>query len=117
MTDKSESKIPFEVFVDDNFHYQDESERYKHGEYDTWEEAVETCKKLVDGELLHLYKPGESAGELYFSYTSFGEDPFIRPAPRGERFSAWEYAQQRCEEISTNGAISRATMATDGEDA
>jgi len=117
MTDKSESKPPFEVFVDDNFHYQDESERYKHGEYQTWEEAVATCKQIVDAELLPLYKPGKSAAELYYSYTSFGEDPFIRPAPHGERFSAWEYARQRCDEIVTNGAPGRATMSTDGEDA
>ncbi len=107
MTEKSESKILFDVFVDDNFHYQDESERYKHGEYETWEEAVATCKRIVDADLLHLYKAGESTTELYYSYTSFGEDPFIRPAPHGERFSAWEYAQQRCEEICTNGAASR----------
>ena len=114
MTEKSESKPRFAVFVDDNFHYQDESERYRLGEYETWEEAVAACRKLVDGSLLHLYKPGESAADLYFSYTSFGEDPFIRPSPRGERFSAWEYARQRCNEICAN---SRGKMATEGEDA
>ena len=92
-------KIRYEVFVDDNFHYQDESERYKYGEYDTYEAAVEACKKIVDQELSHLYRDDETALELYSSYTSFGEDPFIRPASRTDRFSAWEYARQRCEEI------------------
>ena len=58
--------------------------------------------KIVDGELLHVYKKGVSAAELYNSYTSFGEDPFIRPSPRSRRFSAWEYARQRCEEICRN---------------
>ena len=95
----SNSKIWFEVFVDDNFHYQDESDRYKQGDYDTHEEAVKVCKEIVDGELLHLYEKGASATDLYFSYTSFGEDPFIRPSPGGQRFSAWEYARQRCEGI------------------
>ena len=95
MTEKSKAQVRYEVFVDDNFHYQDESERYKHGEYDTYEEAVEACKKL-----LHLHEKGQTASELYHSYTSFGEDPFIRPAPRDERFSAWEYARQRCEQIT-----------------
>ena len=89
----------FEVLVDDNFHYQDESERYKQGEYETYEEAVKVCKAIVDGELLHVYEEGTSAADLYNSYTSFGEDPFIRPSPEGQRFSAWEYARQRCEEI------------------
>ena len=89
----------FEVFVDDNFHYQDESERYKQGEYETYGDAIKVCREIVDGELLHLYEKGTSAADLYFSYTSFGEDPFIRPAPDGQRFSAWEYARQRCEEI------------------
>ena len=117
MTEKSASKTLFEVFVDDNFHYQDESERYKQGEYDTWEAAVAGCKRLVDGELLHLYAPGDSALELYSSYTSFGEDPFIRPCPRGERFSAWEYARRRCDEICATGAGERDRMANEGTDA
>jgi hypothetical protein len=97
-----ETKTRFEVYVDDNFHYQDESERYKYGEYDTYDEAVKVCKEIVDGELLHVYKKGISAAELYYSYTSFGEDPFIRPSAQGQRFSAWEYARQRCGEICRN---------------
>ncbi len=88
-----------EVLVDDNFHYQDEPERYKQGEYETYEEAVKVCKEIIDGELLHVYGEGTSATDLYDSYTSFGEDPFIRQSPGGQRFSAWEYARQRCEEI------------------
>ena len=90
----------FEVLVDDNFHYHDESERFKHGEFETYQEAVNACKEIVDAELLGLYKKGTSAAELYASYTSFGEDPFIRPAPKEDRFSAWEYARKRCEEFT-----------------
>ena len=45
-------KISFEVLVDDNFHYQDEAERYKYGEYETYELAVKVCKDIVDEELL-----------------------------------------------------------------
>lgn len=98
MKDK-QTQIRYEVFVDDNFHYQDESERYKLGEYDSYEAAVEACKQIVDRELSHLHGNNATPAELYSSYTSFGEDPFIRPAPRKNRFSAWEYARQRCEEI------------------
>ena len=93
-------KTTFEVLVDDNFHYQDESERYKYGEYETYEEAVAVCRGIVDRELLHMYENGTSAADLYITYTSFGEDPFVRPAPRKGKFSAWEYARQRCAEIA-----------------
>jgi hypothetical protein len=34
------------VFVDDNFHHMDESERYKLGEFSSCEEATEACKKI-----------------------------------------------------------------------
>ena len=98
MKDK-QTQTRYEVFVDDNFHYQDESERYKYGEYDSYEAAVEACRRIVDGQLSHLHQDSMSAADLYSSYTSFGEDPFIRPAPRTNKFSAWEYARQRCEEI------------------
>lgn len=117
MTEKSESKVCFEVFVDDNFHYQDESERYMYGEYETYEAAVEACRRIIDRDLLHLYRQGEGAAELYFSYTSFGEDPFVRPSSPNERFSVWEYAKQRCDEICTNGSTGRVRMEPEGENA
>ena len=117
MTEKTESKVPFEIFVDDNFHYQDESGRYKFGEYDTYERAVEVCKEIVEGELLHLCEQGKSAAELYSSYTSFGKDPYIKPGLPEERFSAWDYARQRCEEICANNPPAQAKMEHEGEDA
>ena len=115
MTEKSKTR--FEVFVDDNFHYQDESERYKYGDYETYEKAVEVCKEIVDEELLHLYKSGKNAAELYCSYTSFGEDPFIRPSPPKERFSAWNYARQRCEELCANNSTVQVKIGPRGADA
>jgi len=87
--------MKYEVFVDDNFHYMDEDERYKLGEFDTEEEAVAACKEIVDKFLLFNYKPGMTAEELYSHYTDFGEDPFVRPGS----FSAWTYAKERCPEI------------------
>ncbi len=90
------------VFVDDNFHYMDESERYALGEYATLEEAIEVCKKIVDEYLMSALKPGMTAQELNFSYTSFGEDPFIIANPlahSGVLFSAWDYARQRSKDL------------------
>ena len=71
------SKKKYEVYVDDNFHYMDESERYKLGDFETCEEAVAACKKIVDEFLEQGYEKGMSFKELYEGYIGFGEDPFI----------------------------------------
>ena len=81
--------------VDDNFHYMDESERYKDGEFDNYDEAVEKCKAIVDEYLLSALEPDMTAEQLFTSYTMFGEDPFI--LGKGEySYSSWDYAKERC---------------------
>jgi hypothetical protein len=95
--------MSYRVLIDDNFHYQDESERVQHGVFATAEEALAACRSIVDGFLIDALKPGMSADALYESYTAFGEDPFIVPVDPGEApvmFSAWEYARRRCTEIA-----------------
>lgn len=87
------------VLVDDNFHYQDEDERYKLGEFDDLAAAISACQRVVDGYLTEAYEPGMSAADLHRSYTSFGEDPYIVGADQPVPFSAWDYAKQRCQEI------------------
>lgn len=87
--------MSFKVYVDDNFNYMDEDERSLQGEYETQEEAIEQCKHIVDGCLAFQLMPGMTAKELFDRYTSFGEDPFIE----GVKFSAWEYAEKRCNEL------------------
>jgi hypothetical protein len=94
----------FTVHVADNFHFMDEDETYARGEYATWAEAVAAAGQIVDDCLAHLYRPGITAADLYDMYTSFGDDPCIRPAPDGEQFSAWDYAKQRCNELCAAGA-------------
>jgi hypothetical protein len=86
------------VWVDDNYHYMDEDERYKLGEFKTLDAAIAACKKIVDDFLASTYAPGMSAAELNASYTGFGEDPWIAGEER-VLFSAWTYAEQRCAEI------------------
>ena len=98
MEKRGQSK-KYVVYVDDNFHYMDESERYKLGAFETCEEAVETCKRIVDEFLEQGYRKGVSFKELYRGYTMFGEDPFIISVDRTCRFSAWDYAKQRCREL------------------
>ena len=98
LRDKSEGK-KYEVYVDDNFHFMDESERYRVGEFQSHDEAVAACKKVVDGFLEGEFKKGMSSEELYELYMMFGEDPFIIPSDEAEHFSAWEYAKGRCMEL------------------
>jgi len=88
------------VYVDDNFHYMDEDERYCLGAFDSLEAALAACRKIVDAFLQD--KPAKTADELYDLYTSFGEDPWIKgpsPASGTPPFSAWDYARQRCKEL------------------
>ena len=94
--------MPYKVLVDDNFHYQDEDERYEQGQFETYEAALEAAQTIVNEFLASEYRPGMTAEQLYEQYTGFGEDPFIKPHPDDrERFSAWDYAKKRCEEICT----------------
>lgn len=96
--------MKYMVLVDDNFHYMDESERYTHGEYDSAEDAIAECKKMVDEFLTENYKDGISADDLYSYYKGFGEDPFIGSDDTECKFSAWNYAKERCREMCSEQA-------------
>ena len=97
----------YEVFVDDNFHYMDEEERYSAAVFPTYGEALAHAKQIVDKSLLDLHEPGKSADDLMASYVQFGEDPWISPTPEGtERFSARDHARQRALEIES-GQVTR----------
>jgi len=43
--------MKYQVSTDDNFHYMDETERIDGNGYDTYEEAVEEAKRIVDNSL------------------------------------------------------------------
>ena len=98
---KSRSENPkYTVYVDDNYHYMDEDERYTLGVFDTEEEAVRAAKNVIDKFLPDTCTPGTTAESLYESYVGFGEDPWIP----GSTFSAWDYAREKCAQIcSGNG--------------
>jgi hypothetical protein len=97
----AESGYKYTVYVDDNYHYMDESERYKKGDYATLDEAIAACKQMVDDFLKDEVEPGGTAAERHAQYTGFGPDPFIvtdDPNVGSVPFSAWSYAQERCEQ-------------------
>src|SRR3954447_5502683 len=89
----------YTVKVDDNFHFMDRDERYEDGTFGSYEDALAACKRIVEASLTEQYQPGMTAEELFSRYRSFGDDPFISPYDPDRRFSAWEYAQVRAEEI------------------
>lgn len=95
--------MTYRVLVDDNFHYQDERERYAAGEFKTCEQAVARCRKIVDRSLRDLFKAGMTAEELFRQYTLFGEDPWISADTGDVEFSARTYAQEKCAEICSGG--------------
>lgn len=88
------------VYVDDNYHYGDENERYKLGEYETREEAISACKRKVDEYFERIQRGQFTFKELWEGYMMYGEDPFISNDDNESRFSAWDYAKQRCGEHS-----------------
>ncbi|MDA1208402.1 MAG: hypothetical protein O2904_00010 [bacterium] len=91
-----EKKQTFTVMVDDFFHYQDRSERYKQGEYDTLEEAIAVCKKIVDSFIPSSLE-ADALRVAFQEYSMFGEDPFIEGS---SAFSASKYANQRYKELN-----------------
>lgn len=84
------------VMVDDNFHYMDESHRYKHGEFSTYAEAVIACKKIVDEELADMLKQGTDPKKLSSTWSMFGDDPFIIGGSK--MFSARDYVTEKTKE-------------------
>jgi len=94
-------KKRYKVYVDENSHYKDESERNLKGDYDDCDTAVNVCKQIVDDFLTKAYSEAKSEDQLWREYTNWGEDPFI-VVTEGEnncRFSAWDYAKERIREI------------------
>jgi hypothetical protein len=93
----------YKVLVNDNAHYMDITEVTEHGVFASAEEAVAACKNIVDDDLASMCRPGTSAAELYRLYLAWGPDPFaisMNPDDPAVEFSAWGYAEQRCEYLA-----------------
>jgi len=98
----------YRVYVDDNFHYQDESERYLEGEYGDCPAAVAACRRIVDDYLDRALPEAGTEKELWRSYTLFGEDPFIvvTDGKKNCSFSAWDYARERIRDLVGSSGVS-----------
>ena len=81
----------YKIFIDDNYHYMDESERCAAGSYSSLEEAVEKCKEITIKSLEHFYENGITPENLSAQWAMFGEDPFIVGGDGPVPFSARKY--------------------------
>jgi hypothetical protein len=98
-----EIPMPFRVIVAENSHYMDEKEHWEAGTFATLEEAVAKAKQIVDTSLDEALAAGGSEKEFYEHYVRWGDDPFIRVIDGqqdGVNFSAWDYAKERCAELT-----------------
>jgi hypothetical protein len=94
--------LPYKVFMGDNFHFMDEGEGYELGALPTAEAAIAKAEHQLNAELLHLFKPGMTAEELYSDWSDFGELPTVRAvgdAPQVS-WSGLSYAKQRAAAIA-----------------
>lgn len=93
-------KDQYTVFVDDNYHPMDGSERYAAGSYASLEEAVNNCKKITISSLRDLYEEEITPEELIAQWAMFGEDPYVFGGAGGVPFSARKFiSTELCKEI------------------
>lgn len=89
--------MKYHVYLDDNFHYGDESERLSAGGFETLDEATTRARTIVEESLAHLREPGMTTDQLLAQFALFGDDPFIvGPSAEGSDsplFSARDYAR------------------------
>ena len=91
--------MSYKVFIDENAHHGDESERWLQGEAESYESALAACHRIIDEFLASNHRAGMTADDLFKLYSLFGEDPFIVPDDGAQRFSGWDYAKRRCAEL------------------
>lgn len=82
----------YEVLVDDNFHFMDESERSSMGSFATLREALSLCLEIIGRDILQGDCEHKTAEEINNAYMMMGEDPHI-VGPHKMPFSAWDYAK------------------------
>lgn len=90
----------YKIYVDDNYHYMDESERYAAGSYDSLEEAINKCRELTIKSLKGLYEKGITPEDLSAQWAMFGEDPYVFGGDGAVPFSARKFVSpELCKEI------------------
>jgi hypothetical protein len=91
--------VRYEVFVDDNARYMDDSHRRRHGAFADAADAVLACRSIVDA-FFETANLDCTADELFAQYCTFGDDPFIVTDDASCTFSARQYAKARCHALA-----------------
>jgi len=93
--------MKFYLKVFDNNHHWDESSAYKHGSFETYEEAVNGAKTIIREFLSGESRFGSKVDDLMGSYIMYGEEPVIFPnePTDGKIFSPRAFAEAYANEI------------------
>jgi hypothetical protein len=95
----------WEVWVSQPFHLSGEAEQTRVGVFASCEEALATCRHLVDEFVEAQASRVGDAEALLAEWRESGPEPWIQPAPdaAGETvdclFAAAQYARRRCDEL------------------
>ncbi len=95
------TKQKYTVRILDNFHFMDRSEEYNSGIFNTYDEAVDKCKSILNEFLEDAVRPNDSADSLHTCWLMYGENPLIFGDATGN-FSSSEFVKQRCEELTNS---------------
>jgi len=101
MTTYSSSNCPqkFSVDVFSERRPLSESPWLHMGKFDDLNQAINTCKKIVDDFLSSRGNVAESADQLVADFLHYGDVPTINGAENLNCFDIYEYLTQRCGEI------------------
>ena len=92
--------VGFTVYVDDNYHYMDEDERWTLGVFGSAAEAVSAAKDLVTKSVEHMHEAGMSAEQVFARYQAFGDDPFVvGDGAECRSFHAWTFAEEESQRL------------------
>jgi hypothetical protein len=69
------------------------------GKFDDLNQAINTCKKVVDDFLISRRNVFESAEQLVVDFLRYGDVPAINGTENINSFDIYEYLTQRCGEI------------------
>ncbi len=94
-------KSGYKIYLEEDYWFQDDPELLSAGKviYETYEEALRECKRMIDDFLIRNYKPGMTVDELYNLYLQFSDEPYIIPRGENNQFSHSKYAKEQCVEI------------------
>ncbi|MDX1631942.1 MAG: hypothetical protein R3234_08785, partial [Thermoanaerobaculia bacterium] len=93
----------YTVWAHHPFHLSGEAEKYRVGTFGACDEALETCRRVVEEFLESSYQDGMSAEHLMAEYEASGPDPYIEPRGEGCLFRARAWARERVAEICAPG--------------